>query len=69
MVIDPMLGHCGNILFVERGNFSFIRDLSINLFNQVKTESEHQRKEDCRKIAMAQYWFDKFENDRSKFIG
>lgn len=59
-----MLGHCGNILFVERGNFSFIKDLSPKLFHKIRTESKQQGKTDCRKLVLAQYWFDKFERDR-----
>ena len=66
-VIEPMLGNCGNILFVERGNFSFVRLLSPELFHKIKSESKRLGKMDCRKLALAQYWFDKFENDRMPY--
>ena len=68
LVIDPMLGHCGNILFVERGNFSFIEDLSPQLYHRIKEESRQKGKFDCRKLVLAQYWFDRFERDRADFF-
>ena len=67
-VIDPMLGHCGNILFVERRNFSFITELSPQLYHRIKAESKQKGKFDCRKLALAQYWFDMFERDKVDFF-
>ena len=66
-VINPMLGHCGNILLVDRDDYGFIKDLSIALYDKMMSKVASNSTADCRKLALAQYWFDKFEKDRAKY--
>ena len=67
-VINPMFGQCRDVLLVDKDDFSFVRDLSPRLYYQIKNHSIRANKKDCRIFNLAQFWFDKFEDERTKFF-